>query len=194
MKMLKNVKAVVAVVMILTIALAMTACGGSKLDGTYTHNVYLSESGNLYAWSALFLPAVNQQEDYTSDTTPIEVNTLVLDGGNYTLTKAINLYSEAHGFTAIDLKYTFTGTYTEDGTTVTLAIPTQCDYKVIWSEAAITNSGGMIANSEGTSTEISDECFTFFNGDYVANAAEVTEQVVELNAEDGSYTCVNAEG
>ena len=134
-----------------------TACCAALADSQYT----------------IFFPAeelagTTDLNGFISAQAMTELNTLVLkDDGTYELTKLVgtldpetfvpvNIMYDGNELTATEVRYLFTGTYTQDGDQVTLNIPDECEFSENWGALF---EQGFLQNSVGTAT----------NGDRVVN-------------------------
>lgn len=196
MKRTKNFKiALILVAATMVFALTLTACGGgnSAVNGTYTMNLTAEQcAGNLYV--AGFMDSVQASQ----------TNTLVLEDGNYTLTKQLDtpaeIASEETGAFAPNVKvvFTFTGTYTMDGDVVVLSKAADCEFDAnygIFVEmgAGLLNDSGKASNGDMVNCfgTWDDDPLDFFPGEYFIKT--FNEEVrVEIDKANNSYTLVKA--
>ncbi|NOU82745.1 hypothetical protein GC101_28175 [Paenibacillus sp. LMG 31459] len=184
---MKNIKGLktrfMAIVMIATLALGLAACGGGSKDISGTYSIdYTTEqlSGNLS--NNGYLVAVNATQK----------NTLVLNkDGNYEYTKVVS------GETAkVALTYKFTGSYSNEGTAVTLKVPTDVEFNEDWGqlqEAGKTNSDGKA--SEGATVQkaegVSIEPSKFFSSPYYAES-EAKDVAMTVDTDNATFTFAEA--
>lgn len=170
---------------------ALAACGGPKVDGTYTVT-YDSETLASSISHNGFLMAAGISE----------TNTLTLEGGNYTYTKVVE--SAADSEFGVKLSYTFKGTYTSKDTTVTLSVPTDGSFDENWgmlNGQFFTNTSGTLNDTvlckdasmdDGVSGDGSHDPSHFFNGPYYSDSGSCVEQVVTVDTANGTLSYVSS--
>lgn len=198
MKRTKNWKnGSILVAATLIFALALTACGGgggsAKVNGTYTMELSTEEcAGNLYV--AGFMDSVQASQ----------TNTLVLENGNYTLTKQLNTPAEITSAEAgtfspnVKVVFTFTGTYTMDGDVVVLSKAADCEFDANYG-IFVDMGAGLLSDSGKASNGDMVNCFgtwdddplDFFPGEYF-NKTFNDEVRVEIDTANSSYKIVKA--
>lgn len=95
----------------------LTACGGSRVSGTYTFTVDPTDVGGN-----------SQHSAFLADSVPSQTNTLILNDDNtYSLEKKLDEDT-------IHVDITFTGTYTVKDDVVTLSVPTDVIWNVDWGQ------------------------------------------------------------
>lgn len=191
MKKTKNiVVALVAVLAMAFSAIAFAACGSDKdkttnVNGTYTLTLSAEDcSGNFFS------------NGYLANAGAYQVNTLVLEDGKYTLTKFVtsgdNKNTEVDPPIAYDVNHTmiFTGTYTNEGSTVTLSAAETCDYDLQWglyTMVGFVNAKGSTANGDKITTGDKEiDPLTFFATAYF-NTNGNEETVVEVSGNTFTY-------
>lgn len=197
MKKTRNMKTALVCVAAVVSALALTACGGgnggkSDVNGTYTMELTAEQcAGNLYV--AGFMDSCQASQ----------TNTLVLENGNYTLTKHVvtpeELQSEDGAFAPnVDVTFTFTGTYTTDGDAVVLAPAADCEFEANYGVfvdlgAGLLNDSGKASNGDMVNCFGSwdDDPLDFFPGEYF-NKTFNGEVRVQLDTANTSYSIVEA--
>ena len=138
----------------LTLVLALS-CAAALADTTYT-KYFTTED----------LAGITDNNGFVSGSAMTELNTIVLkDDGTYEYTKLLGTVSEeGEIFEAemegtqlrYEIRYTFTGTYTQEDNTVTLNVADECVFSEDWGPLVPL---GYMTNSEGTAS----------NGDRVHN-------------------------
>lgn len=114
--MKKRMIMVLTVTMTVGTILGMSGCGGTKLVGTYTCDLEPADvAGN------------SQHAAFLADGVPSQTNTLVLNEDTYSLEKKIDEDS-------IHIDIVFTGSYSADSNTVTLAVPDDVEWNVDWGD------------------------------------------------------------
>ncbi len=135
-----------ALILVLVLALAAVS---ALADSTYIHNFAAEE-----------LAGTTDMNGFVSALALTERNTLVLkDDGTYEYTKLMAYIDDAgevievtseNGPMRFEIRYLYTGTYTQDGDQVTLNIPDECVFTEDW---GVLVAGGYMKNSEGKASE-----------------------------------------
>lgn len=134
--------------LILALVLALAAVS-ALAESTYIHNFAAEE-----------LAGTTDMNGFVSALALTERNTVVLkDDGTYEYTKLMAYINEAgevieveseNGTMRFEIRYTYTGTYTQDGDQVTLNVPDECVFSEDW---GVLVAGGYMKNSEGKASE-----------------------------------------
>ncbi len=134
--------------MILALVLALTVVSA------------LAESTYIHTFAAEELAGNTDMNGFVSALALTERNTLVLkDDGTYEYTKLMAYINDAgevieatneNGTMRFEIRYTYTGTYTQDGDQVTLNVPDECVFAEDW---GVLVDGGYMKNSEGKASE-----------------------------------------
>lgn len=171
-----------AVTLALSLLFTLSACGGdggggggdqggSSVAGTYTMTMSFNEFAEKSNHSGYL--AYSGSEQTTSQTNTLELKA----DGTYSLTK----HMEDTGM-LIKVEYTFTGSYTADGDTVTLNAAEKCTFSEDWG-----NLSGYIENTEGKdSTEA--EALSVFPTQFYAVSESGNANVVVKISSDGTFT------
>ena len=140
--------------LILALVLALS-CAAALAESTYT--IYYATED---------LAGVTDMNGFVSGSAMTEMNTLVLkDDGTYEYTKLLGTVNEAGEIVEVEMdgnklryeiRYVFTGAYTQDGDQVTLNVADTCVFSEDWGPLVPL---GYMSNSEGSSA----------NGDRVHN-------------------------
>lgn len=181
--LMKTLALTLAVASLSVAAISFAACGETDVSGTYKYSMDADDvAGNLY--NNGFLVAVSATQE----------NTLVLDATTmtYTLTKEVTAPANS-----VDLKYVFTGTYTNDGYEVTLSKATDCTFDEAWGDFIATGylkntsgqaSKGDMANSSG---DTMNDPLLYFSTPYWNYGATDGNQETKVTVNtDGSFTYV----
>lgn len=176
MKKLKKIAALV--LSVATVCTMLAACGGKKVDGTYTAKL---DSKTYFAAQEVKndMPETEKRPDGTDAMVPFSrlfgmlddriagdgvtdyyTATLELSGSNYKLTKKINVdmdhvSDQVKGMMSGDspvLELTFSGTFKADGTKVTLAAPTKVEGNV----SPVAGMADAYTRFGGTYTDLSE--------------------------------------
>ncbi len=139
-------KKIAALILALVLALS---CAAALADTAYTH-----------AFTAEELAGTTDMNGFVSALALTELNTIVLkDDGTYEYTKLMAYIGEngevvevtnENGTMRFEIRYTYTGTYTQDGDQVTLNVPDECVFSEDW---GVLVDGGYMKNSEGKASE-----------------------------------------
>ena len=174
------------IIAILTLIAILTACSSAfAASGTYTAYFTTEDMSGSCAHSG-FIAGVGASEK----------NTLVLnEDGTYEYTKFVSKFDEnqepIEG--ALALRFVFTGSYEEDGNTITLKVPTECVFSEDWASLA---AAGYFMNSEGKASEgdivqcketQTHDPMLIFPGPLYQDADELVDVVVTINT-DGTFT------
>ena len=174
------------IIAILTLVAMLVACSCAfAASGTYTAYFSTAEMSGSCAHSG-FIAGVGGSEK----------NTLVLnEDGTYEYTKFVGNLDEnlepVEG--GVALCFVYTGTYEEDGSTITLKAPTECVFSENWANLA---ELGYFMNSEGKASEggivqckenQTHDPMLIFPGPLYQDADELVDVVVTINA-DGTFT------
>lgn len=134
--------------LILALALALS-CAAALADNAYTRTFTAEE-----------LAGTTDMNGFVSALALTELNTIVLkDDGTYEYTKLMAYIGEngevvevtsENGTMRFEIRYTYTGTYTQDGDQVTLNVPDECVFSEDW---GVLVDGGYMKNSEGKASE-----------------------------------------
>ena len=134
--------------LILALVLALSCCAA------------LAESTYIHTFTAEELAGTTDMNGFVSALALTERNTLVLkDDGTYEYTKLMAYIDEAgevlevtneNGTMRFEIRYVYTGTYTQDGDQVTLNVPDDCEFLEDW---GILTTMGYMSNSEGKASE-----------------------------------------
>ncbi len=210
------------VMAVLTACALLVACGGgAKVDGTYTvkldSNTYFAAqevkndlestdkrpdgSDAQVAFSRLF----GMLDDRVADGSGVPeyyTATLVLNGGNYTLTKKIavdldHVSDAVKGMMSTEipmLELTFTGKYTVDSGKVKLDMPAKVDAQV----TPVAGMADAYTRFGGTFTDVSAEAsdpeqfpgkfFYYFNTLYFVEGMSLTPMTVTVDSANGTFT------
>ena len=134
----------------LLIALVLTfACAAALADTAYIHDFAAEE-----------LAGTTDMNGFVAAIAVTERNTLVLkDDGTYEYTKLMAYIDEngdvievtsENGTMRFEIRYVYTGTYTQDGDQVTLNVPDDCEFLEDW---GVLVDAGYMKNSEGKASE-----------------------------------------
>ena len=171
---------------IVTLVAMLTACCSAfAASGTYTAYFSTEDMSGSCAHSG-FIVGVGASEK----------NTLVLnEDGTYEYTKLVSKFDEnlepVEG--ALALRFVYTGSYEEDGSTITLKVPAECVFSEDW---ASLKDAGYFMNSEGKASagdivqckeNQTHDPMMIFPGPLYQDAAELVDVVVTINA-DGTFT------
>lgn len=134
--------------LILALVLALSCCAA------------LAESTYIHTFTAEELAGNTDMNGFVSALALTERNTLVLkDDGTYEYTKLMAYIDEAgevievtseNGTMRFEIRYVYTGTYTQDGDQVTLNVPDDCEFSEDW---GVLVDGGYMKNSAGKASE-----------------------------------------
>ena len=134
--------------LILALVLALAAVS-ALAESTYTHFFSIEE-----------LAGTTDMNGFVAASPMTELNTIVLkDDGTYEYTKLMATLNENYEVVEIateqaalryEIRYTYTGTYTQEGDQVTLNVPTECVFLEDW---GILTTMGYMSNSEGKASE-----------------------------------------
>ena len=134
--------------LILALVLALSCCAA------------LAESTYIHTFTAEELAGNTDMNGFVSALALTERNTLVLkDDGTYEYTKLMAYIDEAgevievtseNGTMRFEIRYVYTGTYTQDGDQVTLNVPNDCTFSEDW---GVLVDGGYMKNSAGKASE-----------------------------------------
>lgn len=194
MKTKKSLALFLATMMVTGGTFALSACGGNSVEGTYTQ--YLdAEALSGKTFRTGFITAM------ASYGTLSQTNTLELDAeGGYTLTKDISIASDSsmaeNGY-MIHHVYIYSGTYTNDKTTVTLSVPTSLDASEFW--GALDGQFDYLESFEHrglfdyTAESYGEQLINFFNGAEWKLSGQADEQKVTLEKSNNSFEYVNLE-
>ena len=150
---MKKVPAVLLMIVLLCSAVSALA------EAIYTH-YYATED----------LAGITDLNGFIAGSGMTEMNTLVLkDDGTYEYTKLLGTVLEngeveeretENGAMRYEVRYVYTGTYTQDGDQVTLNIPDECVFSEDWgvldslgylkSSSGVASNGDRVTNYEGT--------------------------------------------
>lgn len=174
------------IIAILTLIAMLAACSCAfAASGTYTAYFSTGEMSGSCAHSG-FIAGVKASEK----------NTLVLnEDGTYEYTKFVGNFDEnlepVEG--GVALSFVYTGTYEEDGSTITLKIPTECVFSENW---AALDEAGYLSSSEGKASagdivrckeNQTHDPMLIFPGPLYQDAEALVDVVVTINA-DGTFT------
>ena len=134
--------------LILALVLALSCCA-ALAESTYIHFFTIEElAGNT------------DMNGFVSASPMTELNTIELkDDGTYVYTKLLATLDENFEVVEIateqatlryEIRYVYTGTYTQDGDQVTLNVPDDCEFLEDW---GILTTMGYMNNSEGKASE-----------------------------------------
>ena len=178
---MKMMKQILAFALALLMVCALTACGGGgskSVAGTYTVTMDAEECANNLVHNG-----------YLAASVPTEVNTLVLNDDN-TYTYTTHITTEKNG---VELKYVFTGTYTNTDAEVTLEAPTDCEFSEVWgafTDYGFLNSSGK--HSEGAVVQCKAESghkpLEMFLTPYLIDSDETGDVKVTLDADNATCT------
>ena len=134
--------------LVLALVLALT-CVSAMADAVYTHFFAAEE-----------LAGTTDMNGFVAASPMTELNTIELkDDGTYVYTKLLATLDENHevveletenGTLRYEIRYVYTGTYTQDGDQVTLNVPDDCEFIEDW---GILTEMGYMSNSEGKASE-----------------------------------------
>jgi len=140
-------------ILLVALVLAMTLCCSALAESkTYTHFFPAEE-----------LAGTTDLNGFISAMAMTQLNTVELkDDGTYVYTKLLGTLDENHEpanmvqdgaeLRAVNVLYTFTGTYTQEGVQVVLNIPETCEFSEDWGALydiqALQNSAGTAANDD----------------------------------------------
>ena len=144
--------------LLLVLVLAMTlSCVSALADDAAP-----AEEGTAYthAFTAEELAGTTDMNGFVSALALTELNTVVLkDDGTYEYTKLMAYLNEdgevievtsENGTMRFEIRYVYTGTYTQEGDQVTLNVPEECVFAEDW---GVLVDGGYMKNSEGKASE-----------------------------------------
>jgi hypothetical protein len=213
-------KTIALILAVISVVALLASCGGPKVDGTYTVSL---GSNDYFAAQAVKndLESTDKRPDGSDAQVPFSrlfgmidtrvaegtnvadyyTATLTLNGGTYKLTKKIAVDNDyvsdaVKGMMSTDipmLELTFTGSYTADGTKVTLSVPTKVDANVTpvaGMADAYTRFGGTYV---GESADAADadafpgKFFYYFNTLYFVENAAVSEMTVTVDSANGTF-------
>ena len=171
---------------ILTLVAMLAACSCAfAASGTWTAYFTTEQMSGSCAHSG-FIAGVGGSEK----------NTLVLnEDGTYEYTKFVGKFDEnlEPAADGIALSFVYTGTYEEDGSTITLKVPTECVFSENWANLV---ELGYFLNSEGKASagdivqckeNQTHDPMLIFPGSLYQDAAELVDVVVTINS-DGTFT------
>lgn len=134
--------------LVLALVLALSCCAA------------LAESTYIHSFSAEELAGNTDMNGFVSALALTERNTLVLkDDGTYEYTKLMAYIDDAgevmevtneNGTMRFEIRYVYTGSFTQDGDQVTLNVPDECIFSEDW---GVLVAGGYMKNSEGKASE-----------------------------------------
>lgn len=215
-------KLVALVMAVLTACALLVACGGgAKVDGTYTVKL---DSATYFAAQEVKndIEGTDKRPDGSDAQVPFSrlfgmldgrvadgsgvpeyyTATLVLNGGNYTLTKKINVDIDhvndaVKGMMSSDLpmlELKFTGKYTVDSGKVTLEVPTKVDAQI----SPVAGMADAYTRFGGTFTDVSADAadaetypgkfFYYFNTLYFVENAAVSPMTLTLDSANSTFT------
>ena len=139
-------KKIAALVLALVLALS---CVSALADAVYTHFFTAEE-----------LAGTTDMNGFVAASPMTELNTIELkDDGTYVYTKLMATLDENFEVAEIateqaalryEIRYVYTGTYTQDGDQVTLNVPDDCDFIEDW---GVLTTMGYMSNSQGKASE-----------------------------------------
>ena len=177
--------------LILALVLGLS-CAAALAEATYTC-YYTTEA----------LAGVTDNNGFVTGSGMTEMNTLVLkDDGTYEYTKLLGTVGEdgevkeletENGTMRFEIRYTYTGTYTQEGDQVTLNVADECDFSEDWgvlvdygymqNSEGKASEGGRVTNYEGTDYDPMDN----FGSPVYKFAGHDAPVSVTVNA-DGTFT------
>lgn len=193
-------KKLTALLLILALVLA-AFCTSALADGEETP----AEEGLAYthAFAAEELAGTTDMNGFVSALALTELNTIVLkEDGTYKYTKLMAYIDEngevmevefENGTMRFEIRYVYTGTFTQDGDQVTLDVPEECEFLEDWgmlvdagymkNSSGLASEGTRVVNYEGTDYDPMDNF-----GSQVYKFAGHDEPVSVTVNEDGTFT------
>ena len=156
--------------LLLVLALAMTLTCAALADDAAP----AEEEGTAYthAFAAEDLAGTTDMNGFVSALALTELNTVILkDDGTYEYTKLMGYIDENGEAVAVDsengtmrfeIRYVYTGTYTQEGDQVTMNVPEECVFLEDW---GVLVDAGYMKNSEGKASE-GDRVVNYEGTDY----------------------------
>lgn len=196
------------VCMFVLVIMTLTACAGEKDTVNEEEEEQGTAAGkNLYTCT-FEAKDVSGNTDYGQKTEGVKlsaVNTLVLnDDGTYEYTKLTgtldeegNPYKYKSGgkvYGTFEMRYVFTGTYTQEEQKVTLEPPDDCTFTENWGNLA--GSAGMV-NSSGTASAgdrvhsmegMDEDPLDYFEGFYYWHGGHENSVTVTIHPDSGTFT------
>ena len=162
MKKITTLLLVLALAMTLTCAALADDAAPAEEEGTaYTH-----------AFAAEELAGTTDMNGFVSALALTELNTVILkDDGTYEYTKLMAYLNEdgevievtsENGTMRFEIRYVYTGTYTQEGDQVTMNVPEECVFLEDW---GVLVDAGYMKNSEGKASE-GDRVVNYEGTDY----------------------------
>ena len=162
MKKITALLLVLALAMTLTCAALADDAAPAEGEGTaYTH-----------AFAAEELAGTTDMNGFVSALALTELNTVILkDDGTYEYTKLMAYLNEdgevievtsENGTMRFEIRYVYTGTYTQEGDQVTMNVPEECVFLEDW---GVLVDAGYMKNSEGKASE-GDRVVNYEGTDY----------------------------
>ena len=156
--------------LLLVLALAMTLTCAALADDAAP----AEEEGTAYthAFTAEELAGTTDMNGFVSALALTELNTVILkDDGTYEYTKLMAYLNEdgevievtsENGTMRFEIRYVYTGTYTQEGDQVTMNVPEECVFLEDW---GVLVDAGYMKNSEGKASE-GDRVVNYEGTDY----------------------------
>ena len=156
--------------LLLVLALAMTLTCAALADDAAP----AEEEGTAYthAFTAEELAGTTDMNGFVSALALTELNTVILkDDGTYEYTKLMAYLNEdgevievtsENGTMRFEIRYVYTGTYTQAGDQVTMNVPEECVFLEDW---GVLVDAGYMKNSEGKASE-GDRVVNYEGTDY----------------------------
>ena len=183
----KNIALLLAMALMMTAVL--TACGPKTTDvsGTYTYTISKDDGAGNYYLNGFVAAGGGHME-----------NTLVLNSDKtYTLTKKLISDDSGEMQYGVELLYVFTGTYTNEGTTVTLSKAQDCEFSEEWglflTTGEFTNCAGKASHGDVVANWGNDpvDPLDMFASPYYAVSSNA-EVKVNVDASANTYSYAQA--